>query len=176
MHRLLLIVLLTALASPAGLHAQSYIEARRVRMVDTGVEVRIGVTLMERRSPILIVDGRVRSVVDHRLRGVVRRITPDSLYLEVSDSGAALAIPRALIQGVDLNLGRSRRESALGVAVNLAVLGGLVMSSKLVDEDRTRYRSDLHAGALGAGVGFGAGAVLGFLFPYERWRTAWIPE
>lgn len=177
MGRLLLIILLAVLACPTSLGAQPLSEARRVRMIDTGSEVRIGVTLVERRHPYAIVDRRIQSLVDrHRVRGIVRRITPDSLYLGISGSDSVVAFPRSRIQGVDLNLGRSRRASAYELALNLALLGGLVMSSKFEDEDKTPYRTDWHAGAVGAAVGFGGGAVFGFLFPYERWRTGWIPE
>lgn len=172
-----LIILLAVLACPTSLAAQAFGEARHVRMIDTGSEVRIGVTLVERRHPVSIIDRRVHSFVHHRVRGIVRRITPDSLYLGVVGSDSVVAFPRARIQGVDLNLGRSRRASASELALNLALLGGIIMSTRFVGEEPDRrYRTDWKGGAVGAGAGFGAGAVVGFLFPYDRWRMAWIPE
>lgn len=174
---LLLIILLAVLACPTSLGAQTFSEAHRVRMIDTGSEVRIGVTLVERRHPVAIVDRRIQSLIDRRVRGIVRRITPDSLYLGVAGSDSVVAFPRARIQGTDLNLGRSRRASARELALNLALLGGMIMSTKFVGEEPDRrYRTDWEGGAVGAAVGFGGGALLGFLFPYERWRTGWIPE
>ncbi|HEV7365018.1 MAG TPA: hypothetical protein VGN76_04150 [Gemmatimonadales bacterium] len=50
----------------------------------------------------------------HLIRGKVRALTPDTLYIAVTDSLGPLAVPRTVIQNIDLSHGvPSRGGSAL---------------------------------------------------------------
>jgi hypothetical protein len=106
-----------------------------------------------------------------RVEGVVRRIAPDTLYLEVIEGSPVTAIPRARIQGVEVSLGPpSRIKSATDLGSSIAIVAGVVMALDTTD------RGGLKGAAVGAGVGFAAGALFGLVRPYERWQIAWIPE
>ena len=106
----------------------------------------------------------------HLVRGRVVRLSPDSIYLAVTDSLGPLAIPRSLIQRLDRSRGvPSRTSSALlrGARDGAAIALLTVLLNELHEE------SDLTTGEaalLGGGVGFALGAVVGALRPEERWR------
>jgi hypothetical protein len=160
----LLVLLLARLFEPSALGAQLF-PAPRVVMVDTGARVRIGVTERVRHSP--------RELRPEPVEGIVRAIASDTLHLRLSTTGNAVAIPRGRIQGVEMSLGPPSRWASAGeLGMSGAVLGVLVMTSSW----GTRSRPVWQAGVVGAAAGFGAGAVVGVVHPYERWRIAWLPE
>lgn len=106
----------------------------------------------------------------HLLRGRIAALADDTLYLAITDSVGPLALPRPLIQRLDLSRGvPSRGVSALREGVTLGIVGaatGLVVFS-LLDAP-----NDADAGEVAliyAGINFGVGAILGALFPRERW-------
>lgn len=163
----LTLLLLAGLAWPGTLDAQSS-RTPRFRMVQVGERVRIGVTDSIAQSPF--------ASASQRLTGTVRGIAPDTLYLELSQSeGTTTAIPRARIQGVSVSLGRpSRAESAEELGVNAAVMLALLLP--WTGDEKRSTASRLGSAAVGAGVGLAAGALIGMVRPYERWRLAWLPE
>jgi hypothetical protein len=132
-------------------------------MIDTGNRVRVGITEEERRTPL--------TRHSQRVTGIVRGISPDTLFLEVVEGTAISAIPRARIVDVELSLGApSRLLSAKELGSSLGLLATLILVT-----DKYEPRG-WKAAAIGAGGGFAAGAVIGLVRPYERWQLAWIPE
>jgi hypothetical protein len=106
----------------------------------------------------------------HLLRGRVVRLVPDSLYLAVTDSVGALAIPRHLVERLEYSRGvPSRTSSALlrGLRAGAATAVFLVLLNERDDDPEI---STGEAALLGGGVGFVMGAVVGALRPEERWR------
>ena len=106
----------------------------------------------------------------HLLRGQIVQLGTDTLYLAVTDSLGALAIPRSYIRQLDRSRGvPSRGTSALRRGAILAVgTAALTMLTYGLEDDP--YLSAGEAALVGAGVGFAVGAVFGALRPEERWR------
>jgi hypothetical protein len=160
--RLLRAAMVAALLVPTGAGAQ-----REVRMADVGSRVRVGVIESPRLSP----DDPLTPQL--RIRGTIHEIAPDTLYLEVSNTTSIMAIPRIRIQVVELSLRVSRRGSAVESGFTggsiLALLGPLVNGTR-------ETGAELKAAAAGAALGFVGGALLGALYPFERWRIAWLPD
>ena len=106
----------------------------------------------------------------HLLRGRVAGLTPDTLYLAVTDSVGPLAIPRHLIERLDYSRGvPSRAASAVvqGLRTGAAMALLLVLWNELDEEsDRTRTGT---AALVGGGVGVALGGLVGALRPQERW-------
>ena len=104
----------------------------------------------------------------HLLRGRVVRLGTDTLYLAVTDSLGPLAIQRSLIERVDISRGvPSRGSSALGRGLFSAAswaLIGLVYGS--IDDDVEAGDAAL----VGGTIGFGIGAIVGAIWPQERWK------
>jgi hypothetical protein len=107
----------------------------------------------------------------HRLRGRVTALAADTLYLAVTDSLGPLAIPRTLVQRLDLSRGvPSRGMSALRRGF-LVGAGCAVVALAISGLDDEPDGSDAEEAALiGGAVGFGTGALFGALFPHERWK------
>jgi len=103
----------------------------------------------------------------HLIRGRVARLAQDSLYLAVTDSVGPLAIPRGLIQRLDISRGVSRSTSAVIQGLRLGLATALLAG--LVNDDDSGH-SFGEAALIGGGVGFAFGAVLGAVRPEERWR------
>ena len=166
MRQLLLISVVVGLLDSGSAGAQS--GRRASLMIGIGARVRIGVADTARRPSL--------AWPAQRLQGTVRAIAPETLYLDLANVVGAVAIPREAIQGVAMSMGRpSRRESAMQLGTASAVLFALFMPSFVVQPER-RFGSMERAAAASAGIGLGLGTLLGALRPYERWRTAWIPE
>ena len=100
--------------------------------------------------------------------GRVARLGTDTLYLAVTDSLGPLAIHRSLIERVDISRGvPSRGSSALGRGLFSAAgwaLIGLVYGS--IDDDVEAGDAAL----VGGTIGFGIGAIVGAIWPQERWK------
>jgi len=170
MRRLLLSAMLASLVNPPTVDAQS--GRRAVPMIAVGTRVRVdvveGVPQVFPQSPF--------AAVAQRLQGTVRAIAAETLYVDLSNAFGTVAIPRLAIQDVAMSLGRpSRSVSALHVGTISAVLSALVLPAFVVQPER-RFGSSDRAAAVGGGVGFVVGTLIGALRPYERWRIAWIPE
>jgi hypothetical protein len=105
----------------------------------------------------------------HLVRGRVSALGPDTLYLAVTDSVGPLAVPRSLIQRLDLSRGvPSRGANALRQGVITGALSALMLV--LINEaDGLHDTGD--AALIGGGVGFATGAFFGALFPRERWKS-----
>jgi hypothetical protein len=124
--------------------------------VDTGARVRLQVANEIRRSPVAL---PVTSLI-----GTIRGISPETLWVQTATSPRDVAIPRIVLQRVEVSLGPpSRWESMKHLTYIGAVLGLLVP----IEEGWLRLRL-MAAGA-------GAGAFVGLVRPYERWEQAWIP-
>jgi hypothetical protein len=106
------------------------------------------------------------------LRGTVESVDQGTLRLSIPSSAGTLAIPRASVRRLDVSRGVSRGASMAERAVGGAVGGALTVFA-LNDPQRSRwpnYRSDWRAAGVGAAWGAGIGAVVGLIWPYERWR------
>ena len=107
----------------------------------------------------------------HLLRGRVTVLTSDTLYLAVTDSVGPLAIPRALVQRLELSRGvPSRALSALRQGVVSGAVGAFsaLAAFSLVDESGGTDAGE--AALVYGGISFAAGAIVGALFPRERWK------
>ena len=107
----------------------------------------------------------------HLLRGRVSRLSADTLYLAITDSVGPLAVPRHLIQRLDYSRGvPSRLSSALtrGLVSGAVLAGTLALFNELWEDPGT---STGDAALIGAAIGFGTGAIVGAIFPIERWKS-----
>ena len=146
------VLLVAVLAAPAALDAQMR-GTGRFAMVDSGSAVRVGVTERVRRRPM--------ELPAQRVEGTVRRITPDTLYLQPLFTADTLAVARALIQGVELSLGRpSRLRSAAEWASSGAILFALLAPNERRRPDGTKYHSWGRAFE-NAGIGLGTRSASG---------------
>jgi hypothetical protein len=107
----------------------------------------------------------------HLIRGRISALAPDTLYLAVTDSVGPLAIPRPLLQRIDISKGvPSRGMSALirGVVSGAAsALGALIVFG--INDDPDGIDSG-DAALVAGGVGLVLGSVFGALYPRERWK------
>ena len=106
------------------------------------------------------------------LRGTVESVDGGNLRLRIPGAANSLAIPRASVRRLDLSRGVSRGESMVERAVGGAI-GGAVAFALLNDPRRSggpHYRTDWRAAGVGAAWGGGFGAVVGLIWPHERWR------
>lgn len=123
------------------------------------VQVRLPEAEFQRRAP----RGQL-------LRGRVVRLAQDSLYLAVTDSVGPLAVPRSLIERLDISRGvPSRGTSALIRAIETGLSFALVTAlvNELYDDSRLSFGE---AALAGGGIGLVLGGVVGALRPEERWR------
>jgi hypothetical protein len=170
-----LATLLAAFVTTPELSGQ--VDERRWPMIQVGRRVRVGVAdsapvVADRTPPNWPFPPAVQ-----RVHGTVLAIAPETLYVELSNTTGRVAIPRVIIQGVEMSLGRfSRVRSAFDLGTAGAVMLALFLPSFVVDPDSRWFRSEGRATSASAVIGFSAGIVFGLLLPYERWRIAWIPE
>lgn len=159
MHRTLLITLFTIACGTAPAAAQW----RFVSPEDTAAVLLVDVSAEDAPEP--------GTRPAERLRGTVRRIAPDTLYLRTAGD-SVVAVPRIRILDVEQSLGVSRLESARAAGATLAVIAGLVLLA--VDDSRADV-GWVRAGTIIAGAGL-AGAAWGALRPWERTEPVWLPE
>ena len=166
MRRLLLVAALASLTTAERSAAQS--EAGTIQMVGVGMRVQVGVVEGPPQSSM--------AAPAQDLRGTVRAIVPETLYLDITSISRTVAIPRRSIESVRLSLGPlSRRDSAILDGMIGGAIVAVLLPSFVVQPER-RFGSMDRATLAGAGIGFGAGALLGALRPIERWLVAWLPE
>ena len=157
-----IIVLACAIAglgtSPAALRAQFPAD------VPVGARVRVWLPESYRQE-----EGPLRRQL---LRGSVNAIAGDTLLLSIPGAAGAVAIPRVTMRRLELSRGVSRPVSAVERAIGGAI-GGAITYAVLNDPRRRggpHYRTDWRAAGVGASWGAGIGAVVGFVFPHERWH------
>ena len=105
------------------------------------------------------------------LRGTVESVD-GSLRLRVPGTTGSLVIPRTAVRRLDVSLGVSRGASMVERAVGAAI-GGAIAFAALNDPRRRggpSYRTDWQAAGVGAAWGGGVGAVVGLIWPHERWH------
>ena len=180
MRRILVATSLAALITPLDLGGQLDLgrqgDTVRWPMVEVGTRIRVGVADRVPGVPDRRPDWPFPTRVQ-RLQGTVRAIARDTLYIDLSNTVGRLAIPRVMIQGVAMSLGKPERaRSALQAAAVGAAVLALFVPAFVVDPGSHWFGSAGRATAAGAGIGFSAGFLFGLIRPYERWRTAWIPE
>jgi hypothetical protein len=153
----LLVVLSFLLATPRLADAQFPAEVR------PGTRVRVWIPETPRQE-----EGPYRRQL---LRGTVESVD-GTLRLRVPGTVSSLAIPRAAVRRLDVSRGVSRGASMVERAVGGAI-GGAITFALLNDPRRSggpHYRTDWHAAGVGAAWGAGIGAVVGLVFPHERWH------
>jgi hypothetical protein len=98
-------------------------------------------------------------------------LAPDTLYLALTDSLGPLAIPRSLIQRVDISRGvPSRGVSALQRGVLSGVTSALAALVAFATNDEPDGINAGTAALVWGGVGVVGGSVFGALYPRERWK------
>jgi hypothetical protein len=105
------------------------------------------------------------------LRGTVESVD-GALRLRVPGTTGSLAIQRASVRRLDVSRGVSRGASMVERAVGGALAGAITLAA-LNDPQRAsgpHFRTDWEAAGVGAAFGAGFGAVVGLIWPYERWR------
>ena len=98
-------------------------------------------------------------------------VAADTLRLAIPGALGAVSIPRASMHRLDVSLGTSRVASLVERAVGGAIGGAL--TSVIINETwpgGRYYHRDWRAAGAGAQWGAISGAVVGFVFPNERWR------
>jgi hypothetical protein len=173
MRTIVLAILHAAVVTTPDLGGQ--IDERRWPMVGVGMRVRVGVADSVAGTPDRRPAGLFPTSVQ-RLQGTIRAIAPETLYVELVNTAGRVAIPRLMIQGVEMPVRFSRARSAFETAAAGAVILALLVPAFVVDPDSRWFRSEGRATGAGAVIGFSAGMLFGLLLPYERWRIAWIPE
>ena len=147
----------------AALQAAATLSAQWPASITPGTRVRV------RLPEVQYQEGTHRG---HLLRGRVTALAPDTLYLAVTDSLGPLAVPRTLVEHLDISRGvPSRATSALrrGLLAGAGTALLLVLFNEMDDgSDRT---SPGTAALVGAGVGVSLGALVGALYPRERWAS-----
>jgi hypothetical protein len=156
MRRIVLLSACACLLSSAHAGAQAI-------MVDAGTQIRVSVVSAFRQSPF-----RPRA---ERLRGLIRSISRDTLYIELPNALGRTAIPRARIRRVEISVGRSSRASAVKAGIIGAVILGSRMWVAAHDPENHTFSEPWQAATVGGAIGFAAGAWLGARHPQERWRA-----
>ena len=133
--------------------------------VQPGVRVRVSLPEAQRQQE----DSPWRR---QRLRATVSGVSSDTLRLVVPGSTGSLAVARADIRHLDVSKGTSRAASAFERAIGFAIVGAI---SAAIENDPSssewpNYSRTWRAAGEGAKWGAALGAVVGFVFPTERWR------
>src|SRR5215208_5950189 len=113
----------------------------------------------------------------HLVRGRVTSLTTDTLYLAVTDSLGPLAVPRQMIERLELSRGVP---SGLASALRRGLISGaagaiFLMVWNELDDDNDRVSTGT-AALIGGGAGFVAGSVAGALYPRERWKRVRLED
>src|SRR3954464_10846578 len=105
------------------------------------------------------------------IRGRVASLASDTLYLAVGDSLGPLAVPRRLIQRLEYSKGVPSR-FASAARNGLLSAAGFALVAAFVNEvgEEPHKNSTGDVALVWGGVGLVTGAVLGAIFPIERWK------
>ena len=143
------------LGAPAQAHAQ--------RLADVTPATRLRLLLPDslRQQPL--------APRKHFVTGQFVRATADSVYLQMSGA-APFGVARV---GVPMwvSRGASRGHSALRAGAALGLFGAAVIYT---DGRQGRYHQTSDA-MVGGALGFGVGAIVGAVSPWERWRRLRSP-
>ncbi len=103
----------------------------------------------------------------HVVVGRFSRVAADSVWIRPYGA-SEFGVARPLIRHARVSLGTSRLRSAvtLGFGWGFAVAAAVAIDQ--LDEDHANERRDL---LVGAGVGAGAGLLVGSISPFEHWRS-----
>lgn len=151
------------LAAGALIAAPTMAVAQFPAEVQPGTRVRVWIPETDRQE-----QGPYRRQL---LRGTVESVD-GTLRLRIPGATSSLAIPRSSVRRLDVSRGVSRGASMVEGAIGGAI-GGAITFALLNDPRRSggpHYRTDWRAAGVGAAWGGGLGAVLGFIWPHERWR------
>lgn len=147
----------------AALQAATTLSAQWPASITPGTRVRVRLPEVQYQA-----DSRR----GHLLRGRVTALAPDTLYLAVTDSLGPLAVPRALIEHLDISRGVPSRATS---ALRRGLLAGAGTALLVVLFNEMREGSDRTsagtAALVGAGFGVSFGALTGALYPRERWAS-----
>ena len=152
------VVLATLIASPRELRAQF------PSTLQPGTRVRVWLPEARQQAE--------RPMRRHLVRGTIESTAGDTLRITIPRAIGTLEIPRSSVRRIDVSQGVSRPASAFERAAGGAI-GGAVTNALMNDPKRTggpHYRTDWRAAGVGAVWGAGIGAVVGFVFPHERWH------
>ena len=156
MTRYLVIAGITLLSSVAGAQFPDDVRA--------GTRVRVWIPEVARQA-----EGPNKRQL---LRGEVEAVNTETLRLRIPGSVGAIAIPRTAVRRLDVSRGVSRGASMVERAVGVGIASGITLAL-MNDPGRSsgpNYRTDWRAAQVGAAWGAGFGAVIGLIWPYERWR------
>jgi hypothetical protein len=105
------------------------------------------------------------------IRGRVKSLASDTLYLAVGDSLGPLAVPRRLIKRLEYSKGVPSRVAS-ATKQGLISAAGFALVAALINEagDEPHKNSTGDVALVWGGVGLVTGAVLGAIFPVERWK------
>ena len=106
------------------------------------------------------------------LRATVSGVENDVLRLTVPGTMGSVAVPRGAIRRLDVSRGQSRVASAFERAFGFAVVGAISAALHNDPDGRKWPAHDSYWRAAGEGAAWGAGvgALVGLVFPTERWR------
>lgn len=106
------------------------------------------------------------------LRATVSDVGNDTLRLVVPGTAGNLSVARANIRRLDVSRGTSRVASAFERAFAFAIVGAITaaLENDPGGSEWPNYNRDWRAAEEGAKWGAAFGAVVGFVFPTERWR------
>ena len=135
--------------------------AQRQTLSETSSGARVQLVLRDslRQGPVL----PARQMVV----GEFIRATADSVWIRPYGA-STFGVARPLIKYARVSRGTSRLRSALTLGFGWGFSVAAAVAIEQLDEDRANERRDLW---VGAGVGFGAGVLLGSVRPFEHWRS-----
>lgn len=161
---------LTGLVGPTTAHAQFSASYVVPTPVDTGARVRVSVASEFRQTWPLAARA-------HRFQGMLRAVSADTLYLELPNVVGRVAVPRTSIRLLEVSTGRPSRWMR---AIEWGTLGAMIFGARVVaahqDPETRQYSSAWTAFAVGASMGFAAGAYFGGRRPSEGWAMARIRD
>ncbi len=153
-----ILIVIGLLVAPHVAHAQFPADVQR------GTRVRVWIPEEARQA-----EGPNRRQL---VRGTVESVDATTLRLRIPSIAGTLAIPRASVRRLDVTRGVSRGASMFERAVGGALAGAIVLGSMNDPRNSTgpNFRTDWEAAGVGAAFGAGVGAVVGLIWPHERWR------
>ena len=156
MRHIIIAVALALLARPAA--------AQFPARVQPGVRVRVWLPEAQQQDK-----GPWRRQL---LRATVSEVNTDTLRLTVPGTQGLLSVPRAGMRRLDVSLGTSRAASAFERAAAFAISGAIwaALENDPNSTEWPHYRRDWRAAGEGAKWGAALGALVGLVFPTERWR------
>lgn len=157
--RRVIIALLLVAAAPAVAQAQF------ASAVTEGVRVRV-----------TIPDGFRQRAWEGRqalIHGNVARVTNDSLYLTLPNAAGTVGIDRLQVKKLAVSRGmQSPVESAIvrGIGGAIVSAAGTYIRYQLTAEEDRGSKSAGEAAGISAAYGFGVGALVGAIWPTEKWK------